>query len=109
MYVVSVDRRLSSSINTTLDGSFELNSQGLVLIFSAVVAFVLLVLFVGLPYRSHIQARLGSDVTQDEGRELEQKATGSPIQTGAPLNSHALPPNQQSDAENSDGADSDRF
>ena len=58
-----------------MDGSFELKHPGLVLIFSAVVAFVLLVLFVGLPYRSHIQARLGSVVTQDEGRELEQKAS----------------------------------
>lgn len=77
---------------------------------SIFVAVFMLVIFAVIFARSRYQDRSRLKIlTEVADDEPAQEASKSPIQTGAPLNSHSLPPNQQSDGEDSDGPDGDRF
>jgi hypothetical protein len=77
---------------------------------SIFVAVFILVIFAVIFARSRYQDRSRLKIlTEVADDEPAQEASKSPIQTGAPLNSHSLPPNQQSDGEDSDGPDGDRF
>lgn len=103
---MTVHRRSSGSSNVTHFESVDMNSPVLVLVLSAFIVVLILVIFFVASSRFRLQDQRERVVIEDEGHDLVQEQ--SPIQTGAPLNSHPLPPNQESDAENSDGADSDR-
>jgi hypothetical protein len=106
LHFVTVHRRSSGSSNVTHFESVDMNSPVLVLVLSAFIVVLILVIFFVASSRFRLQDQRERVVIEDEGHDLVQEQ--SPIQTGAPLNSHPLPPNQESDAENSDGADSDR-
>ena len=77
---------------------------------SIFVAVFMLVIFAVIFARSRYQDRSRLKIlTEVADDEPAQEASKSPIQTGAPLNSHSLPPNVQSDGDDSDGPDGDRF
>ena len=106
---MTVHRRSSGTSNVSHHESFDVNSPVLVLVLSAFIVLLILVIFFVASSRVRLQDQREHVVIEDEGDDLVQEPPKSPIQTGAPLNSHPLPPNQESDAEISDGADSDRL
>jgi hypothetical protein len=103
---VTVDYRTSGSPISNFDGPFEFNSLVLFLVAITLITSMGLVTVLVLSSRSRLKDQLQLTV---DGHDPIQESSGSPIPTGAPLNSHSLPSKQQSDSENSDGADKDRF
>lgn len=103
-HFVTVAYRAPGSPIASLDGPFEFNSRVLLVIVAFIASLVLVITLVVIS-RSHFEKQ------RIKGSSLEpiHESPASPIQTGAPLNSHPLPPNQPSDSENSDGADRDRL
>jgi hypothetical protein len=103
---VTVDYRTSGSPIANFDGPFEFNSLVLFLVVITLITSLGLVIVLVVSSRSRLQDQIKLTV---DGHEPIQETSGSPIPTGAPLNSHSLPSKQLSDSEDSDGADKDRF
>ena len=105
-FVTVVYRAIGSPI-ATLDGHFEFTSRVLLIIVAFIASLVLVVALVVSSRTIFEKQRV--KILESSSPEPIQESPASPIQTGAPLSSHPLPPNQPSDSENSDGADKDRF
>ena len=100
----------SGSSNATLNGQFEFNTRAMGLGLIIIVAVLAMLIFAVVSSRSrHQDQRRLKMSTETVDHEPAQEASKSPVQTGAPLNSHSLPPNVQSDGDDSDGPDGDRF
>ena len=108
LHFVTVFHRVQGSPIAAIGGRFELESRVL-LLFVAFIACLVLVIILVLLSRSHFQEQRRRNSSDSTTQELIQESPKSPIQTGAPLNSHSLPLNEQSDSEDSDGADKNKY